>query len=126
MPKSKIIATELRVGNLVYQYGKPHKITLSNINGFLGNENYTGGRKKLRPIPLDIEWMNRLGAKRIDHIHGYSFWTFNNTMQNPICLDIQDDMTTFNGRIINHCESVHKLQNIYFILTGREMAVRLT
>lgn len=78
-----------------------------------------------KPIPLTEEWLLRFGFKRVDHIHGYSFYTLAKNKKNPCHLDIYKSKTVWMGYMIDqHCMYVHQLQNLYFALTGEELKIK--
>lgn len=130
-------ANELRIGNLISDGFFIYKILeiskgivkgFSTQNGefFYPDTLYSLNEENLEGIPLTEEWLLRFGAKKINHIHGYVFWTFHNTKQNNCLIDIYENgnKTEVNSRVVNPCKYVHQLQNLYFALTGNELEIK--
>ena len=141
--------SELRIGNLVYgisggeiKLPVPIPLTICQIEVFnvlaaIGNPfdpcsdtpwNRLG-YNDISPIPLDAEWYKRCNFYRVDHVHGYSFYTFNRkdkANRGLVDLDINENSTTTGGRTINHIKYLHQLQNVFYALNGIEMPITHT
>ena len=126
-----IKASELRAGaSIVYRIqtdldsGKqiPVLVTVTaneikEIEGRPEKHNYN-------PVELTPEWLERLGAEKINHIDGYSFYTFSKSKLNKIHIDVYESKTLWYGHYVEHCRYVHQLQNLYFALTGQELELK--
>jgi len=80
-------------------------------------------------IPLDAEWLERCNFYKVNHVHGYSFYTFNRedkANRGLVDLDINENSTTTGGRTINHIKYLHQLQNVFYALNGIEMPITHT
>ena len=123
-------ATELRIGNIVFFHDKEMgKITYTHeeiIRGYeiqaLEVDGYIRDIE-VEPIPLTEEWLLKVGARKVNHIHGYVFWTLHNTKLNNATIDIYEHRTEFNNYGVKHCKYFHQLQNLYFAMTGEELIV---
>jgi len=126
--KPSELAQQLRIGNyLQYLSGDTFTVTaqdILNISNWAGNPAYLP-----KPIPLDAEWYKRCNFYRVDHVHGYSFYTFNRkdkANRGLVDLDINENSTTTGGRTINHIKYLHQLQNVFYALNGIEMPITHT
>ena len=81
--------------------------------------NHCGG------ILLTEEILLKIGFEKINHIHGYSFYSLSKSKKNKCHIDIYDTQTKYMGYLVNHCEYVHELQNLFFALTGKELEIKL-
>jgi len=80
------------------------------------------------PIPITPEILGKCGFRIVNHIHGYSFYTFDRNVENKKHLppiDWCENKTLYLGYNVKHCESLHQLQNLYFAITGQELNVQL-
>ena len=109
-------ANELRIGNFVYKSGDTSaNIYVADHITILMAHNYI-------PIPLTPEWLERAGFIKIDHIHGYSFWTTDRKKFKHLpSIDIYDTYTCVWGYNCKHVEYIHTLQNLIFALIGIEL-----
>ena len=138
---NKLQANELRIGNWVKYEGQDvlvmelyrNDLELGYFSDSIGfNRKYT----EINPIPLTEEWLERLGFK-----HNYS-----ETEDGEVCVDnysislgkysnltIEKDFSfgvdskDFEDLICfenDYILSVHRLQNIYFALTGKELELK--
>ena len=140
-------AKDLRIGNYVCQrhnhlvnapgyatdISKPMIIhTIKPVRGrryfvrFNGAGYDTDVEKSLVPIPLTDEWLERLGFRLVC---GYG-WEISTDEGSFLWIDPDDDFTfsfgvpyeaSGNRRQIKY---VHELQNLYYALVGRDLAVR--
>ncbi|MBS3993135.1 MAG: hypothetical protein KGZ87_05420 [Bacteroidetes bacterium] len=107
---------ELRIGNLV-EYnnnGHPVKITALGINILYYNIDCYSNYKSMNGIPLTEEWLLKLGFEK-------------NTGWDEMIIYQKDGveiLKVYNGfenGIDVKINSVHQLQNLYFVLTGKEL-----
>lgn len=104
---TKMEATELRIGNFYDHHGTPKKVTHSIIEDV-----WEAKRTWCKPIPLNNEWMLKLGFA-IDDDCG---WV------------IEDFEIDLSYRFVNslpsvNLEYVHQLQNLYHAITGKELTI---
>jgi hypothetical protein len=113
-------STELRIGNLVYDTkGYVNTIDLEAIT-YIFKESLN----QVKPIPLTEEWLLKFGFKNrpdgiCDHWH---------LGINPITHDWMIELKNLGAGFfyINgyfNIKYVHQLQNLYFALTGEELAI---
>ena len=122
-------ATELRIGNYhlyhivdkLDERGEHDEVCQIDAEDFRILENFDCPEYK--PIPLTEEWLLKVGARKVNHIHGYVFWTLHNTKLNNAPIDIYEHRTEFNNYGVKHCKYFHQLQNLYFALTGEELTI---
>lgn len=126
---------EIRINNIVIynncqwvvcSIDSPNPRIDKRFDGKYVVEIYNGGSvyvplEDLSPIPITEQILIEFGAEKINHIHGYSFYTFSKSKTNKIHLDIYDNKTLYMGYYVNHCSYVHQLQNLYLALTGEEL-----
>ena len=111
---------DLRIGNTIYdRHGN-----VSHIHA--GWFYITQDPKRLEdysPIPLTSEILEKIGFKRIDHIHGYSFYSLSKSKKNRCHIDIYPEKTSWMSYSVKHCKYVHELQNLVYSLKGDELEV---
>lgn len=122
---------ELRIGNIVSDFGgREAGVSAITERGTikLSSEHYTDesfnlNERVITPIPLTPEILEKCGFEKVDHIHGYSFWSIirKRKQYNVPVISIYENKTEINGYIINHITYLHQLQNLYFALTGKEL-----
>lgn len=127
---------ELRIGNLVEIETTINGRSLRSVERVIGlldntiffDMNDVNGKRSVEyciPVPLTEEILLKCGFKKINHIGGYSFWSYDKNKVNFYC-DIYDRYTRVGGYSIpNHIIYVHQLQNLYFTLTGKELEITL-
>ena len=107
-------AKELRCGNLYNHNGEIREVTPSTIE-----EVWDAPRSWCKPIPLTEEWLERFGAIVFDFDNGQ-----------PNQYRIGERLYVIReGKIADYGCSVilnyvHKLQNLYFALTGTELELK--
>jgi hypothetical protein len=111
---------ELRIGNLIF---KNHNVVderetiYVSVQDFYWIEKYPDSYEGM---PLTEEWLLKFGFEKINHIHGYSFWSHKKTK-----ISIYDNKTEWMGYYVdNNCKYVHQLQNLFFALTGKELELK--
>ena len=123
-----IQAKDLRIGNWVMYDNKIFEVdtismefpTLNTIEFGIGVVKWD----KLNPIPLTEELLIKCGFKKINHIHGYSFWAMGIKGGRPK-IDIYESRTEYMGYSVKHVQYLHQIQNLYFTLTGKELEINL-
>lgn len=115
-------AEDLRIGNIY----KPTDNSIEKYKSVSVDDlkAWSMGAIYGQSIPLTEEWLEKFGARKINHIHGYVFWTFQKTKQNNCRVDIYERRTEANSGSVKHCEYLHQLQNLYFALTGEELILK--
>lgn len=116
-------ANELRIGNLVmydnYNVSVIHGLTDSEygygVSIHYGNCCVGCVEDLIYPIPLTEEWLLKLGFEKIN-----STWcSIGNQFRINIDLNIEFHLNWLGIKV----QYVHQLQNLYFALTGKEMAM---
>lgn len=122
-------ANEIRIGNLILFSENGTVFTVDGIgetgfdvhdeieNTWIESETFEG-------IKLTEEWLLKFGFEKVDHIHGYSFYTLHKSKVNKCNLDVYDDKTLFMGYHVSHCKYIHQLQNLFFALTNQELIIK--
>jgi len=127
-------ANELRIGNLVYN-GFKEVITVNSIRD-AGVSGYS--IETIKPIPLNEEWLLKFGFEGHDYTcpeNGTLFKndTFTLDIDDYSQLVVQKDFSfgisdlhgegdvAFSNDIL---DSVHRLQNLYHALTGKELKTK--
>ena len=116
-------ATELRIGNLISYFNNDVlKVSAVFENG-IHDEHYNGyDYNDIHPILLTDEWLLKCGFAKEDE---------NNFIlhQNNIYFRVHRNLITgeFMCKLVANysflIKSVHKLQNLYFSITNRELTV---
>ena len=114
-------ATELRIGNLLWDIEDDYLVKVEmidgyekSINGF--NETYF---EIVKPIPLTEEWLLKFGfEKSLDYWMKVNSGFFFGIKTDGYALTLFDDTMP-----INCVKHVHQLQNLYFALTGEELTI---
>ena len=124
-----VSVTDLRIGNLLYYNNNNKsvgKISLLVADIFDGLDycqfDYRRNKKhwliNTLPIPLNEEWLIKLGFTKNEFDSHYERGEFYVEIWENDCVFRWND---FNVDI--NLKYVHKLQNLYFILTGSELQV---
>lgn len=134
-------AKELRIGNLIYVdsklryvFGTIYKTIQHNYH--LQNSTYSENyENECEPIPLTEEWLLKLGFEEISFTEDrnrdwYKMFEIDNTSE-IISLNYytKTNYCRFNfdigyGNKYLDLYYVHQLQNLYFALTGEELAIK--
>src|SRR5574344_2480557 len=131
----QIDPSDLRLGNWVYESDKskfPMQIESIGKNwiylDFEGNEGdvFENSDKDIYPIPLTVElfhFLSPIDAKRFhDNVYGFD------TGRKDFRLHINNKMGKFYFYIDNEVrvemKYVHQLQNLYNVLTGKELEIK--
>ena len=121
-------ASELRIGNLVFQRTKDvfkfNSVLLVQLD--LWNETKYSKKPPCSPIPFTKEWFLKFGGKTDEGNDIY--------LSLPNVIDMRlyikdDHLLLCKGQIcpiyeFEHIVSVHQLQNLYFVLTGEELIIK--
>ena len=121
---------ELRVGNYYIYDGSEIKLDGSLLATYLQNDTDL----YLYPIPLTEEWLLRFGFEKIEETYDeYTNLEYILVIDGYTAIIIQDDFSfglenknnpdeslCFTNDVV---KSVHRLQNIYFALTGEELTI---
>ncbi len=112
-------ASDLRIGNWV-NGNKPYQVTITELvtQDYHDKVTFTS---YLEPIPLTEDWLLKFGFEKINHIHGYSFYSLSKSKKHIQGIEIYERRTAYKGFSVKHCEYVHQLQNLYYALTGQEL-----
>jgi hypothetical protein len=110
-------ANELRIGNLVLDYG-----IITEINGFLITRLEEINRQhkivvNISPIPLTEEWMTKLGFSLKEDNQENEYFEKGHVK----LIFFRNSHKTFHVIFGTDIYHVHQLQNLYFALTGEEL-----
>lgn len=119
---------DLRIGNWVMyndqnQTPMPTAIQIGIQDLVLINENVKDCN--YQPILLTEEILLKCGFEKINHIHGYSFYSLSKSKKNKCHIDIYDNKTLWMGYSVGHCQHLHELQNLFYSLTKTELIINL-
>ena len=125
-----ISCNELRLGNRVLVNGNLQKV--SQINGktiFTTDADESNGLaatehtpEQLQPVPMNNELLKQCGFVFNDY---FKFWQLKASgNRSEIDIDRDFDVIDFMRRpILRNLLSLHQLQNVFFMLKGREMTL---
>ena len=116
---------ELRIGNLVInQWGEIDKVETIG-KSIIQFENGWSMEEKVKPIPLNEEWLLKLGfTKEKGMLHGLDkFKLFLPCINKPVLTYSQGSFSVSDGSFSIQVEYVHQLQNLYYALTGEELTI---
>ena len=129
-------ATELRIGNLVYNDRVTNSITAINTHSVTlltpqGNE-ISASLELIKPIPLTSEWLEKFGFDPAYHKltgeHSHLPTRYNlNGFQIYIQYYHGSEETCYYELEMNpaiEIKHIHQIQNIYFALTGEELTIK--
>jgi hypothetical protein len=124
-------ATELRIGNYVYDtLGKVNKIDLEAIT-YIVKEPHN----QVKPMPLTEEWLLKFGFEKSDNEFYTETFKGDNKSDYYFCIRINDNLCDLvicervdeinNYSLIcpKYIQYVHQLQNLYFALTNEELTL---
>ena len=74
-------------------------------------------------VKLTGDILLKIGFKKINHIHGYSFYSLSKSKKNKCHIDIYENKTQYMGYSVKHCEYLHELQNLFFTINGKELSI---
>lgn len=107
-------ANELRIGNLYSQFGHIHEASWVTIEKLL-----QAPKEQIwcKPIPLTEQWLLDFGFKKEDNNYFIEDWRLH--LNSPYNYD--GFLLCDGYSVIVDIETVHKLQNLYFALTNKEL-----
>lgn len=117
-----IQATELRIGNYLRLTASSPTETVSAIGQVSGivkdmvimGDGLASPFRNLEPIPLTEEWLLKAGFEKFGNVYFGG---------HKVNLTITESFETiFNDLLAIKLNYVHQLQNLYFALTGEELA----
>ena len=122
-------ATELRIGNLIFQSGQI--TTIENISRSINDWERVNNKRLFdcTPIPLTDEWLLDFGFSfKEDDLGFYFKWELKDDKKEFVFYVPGDEHPHrhkyycggWNGEI----KYVHQLQNLYFALTGEELTLK--
>lgn len=126
---------ELRIGNLV-KWGV-HECIIKGIHTdtVTGKDPYVYGSVMIGAMPIHTiegidltpEWLEKLGFNKSQHIFKTAFWNID-VVGHQLMINPENGavVIAFDGnQIITHAkiQYIHQLQNLYFALTGKELAI---
>jgi len=128
-----IKTNELRVGNfllfenevqIVSSIHSDNTIRLRKTKNEECHGCYKVNNTSIKPIPLHIEWLIRLGVNEVKsqevlRINYVKYYKSDNTFDYCLCYYFDDDGYVDN--VFKEIKYVHELQNLYFALTGSEL-----
>ena len=107
-------ANELRIGNYVYTGGLVVKsYSPDGLHNLM--RNIEEGTDKIKPIPLNQEWLFKFGFEM------YEFDNKANQFRFKERLIVYRDGFLYDYGTSVKLQYVHQLQNLYFALTGEEL-----
>lgn len=108
-------ATELRIGNLIFQSGQI--TTIENISRSINDWERVNNKRLFdcTPIPLTEEWLLKFGFKRFPWGLVVGNLLFKDNLK---CTELTFEVG--NGFRVE-IKYVHQLQNLYFCLCGKEL-----
>lgn len=126
-------ATELRLGNWVHDGSRfPMQVVGIFMNdvylNFEGNEGDVWECKfqDLQPFEIDDEWLQKSGFQKYDQMGPISFWYHEHLLKYNGHVGLFPDSAKIKFMQMDwkdaiHVNYVHKLQNLYHVLTGAEL-----
>lgn len=140
-------AEELRIGNYVKideGIGKVAFIMDKNFCNEYANDDYNitvemgdgifreEEEDKVEGIPLTEEILLNCGFEKINHINGYSFYSFNRKSLKdmnaymPLYIYLNPNYAKIaNFTVQQNIEYVHQLQNLFFAINEKELNIQL-
>jgi hypothetical protein len=133
---------ELRIGNLVEDHNgircEIYAIASNSVivTGLFGSIQRTLGICEIKPIPLTEEWLVKFGFEKkqhsflIDIENEMDEWCYKTYLELVEAIDewycslqyVDNCCETEHSSPMPNLKSVHQLQNLYFALTGEELA----
>ena len=104
-------ATELRIGNYVTK--DDNQIYVTDFITINMAHNY-------KPSPLTEEWPLKFRFKRLSHSNDYLKGDFKIDLKGYFFIYIKD----IGWILLCQVKYIHKLQNLYFALTGQELEMK--
>lgn len=105
-----------------------YNITIEMGDGTFREEEET----KVEGIPLTEEILLNCGFEKINHIYGYSFYSFNrNSLEDekvymPLDVYLNPNYAKIaKFTVQQNVEYVHQLQNLFYAINGKELNIQL-
>ena len=122
---------EVRIGNITDK----GRVKYLFSHGIILGDGITFNFDELKPVPLNDEWMLKLGFKKVKnngYINGYEYirkidsvefngigkFNYNKTGEIIVTVDCRGNY------ICNNLNYVHQVQNLYFALSGTEIKIK--
>lgn len=136
MNKLKLKASELRLNNFIQNgVNKTVEVVagIEKTNIVMTNFSAGGPDYYWEGIPLTEEWLERFGFEKIQD--GFferfelKYWNNIKTIEHTFSISLEN-FTDYNmaiwleGNTNVHIYTVHRLQNLYFALTGKELELK--
>lgn len=122
-------AKELRIGNLYLNYDITSIVDADFIGRLVSIEKRGKIAIDVSPIPITAEWLERLGFVKTN-----GYWLYDRSKElghrlGDFSVKEYDStqMRIWSGACycgIIHCQFVHQLQNLFYILTGGELTLK--
>jgi hypothetical protein len=124
-----MIASELRIGNLLDYNGKIVKVNTLAID-FHGNQTMLASKENflwnvskidgIKPIPLTEEWLLKFGFD--ERLHGW--WSEKIFLRKDENGNLWFDWNGTTQTESIEIKYLHELQNLYFALAGNELKIK--
>jgi hypothetical protein len=120
-------AIELRLGNKIYSNELDidngcEVLQIVDCDYYAIHEILRGNKvNKYSQIPITEQLLLQIGFEKVNHIHGYAFFTLSKSKKNKCHIDIYDSKTNYMGYSVKHCKYLHELQNLFYAITGSEL-----
>lgn len=123
--------TELRIGNLIYNYDNPLPQKVDGLDEWKMQSEYLSEYSmpdKFTPIQLTEEWLlkagfqDRSGTLKNKNSYGLDINSvFEICWYRSVPNEIRLQTKGSGATMVLPCNQVHQLQNLYFALTGNEL-----
>lgn len=113
---------ELRLDNLVYdKHGEVHRFGWMDFRNFIHPQ--MGGNYGFSAIPLSDELLQKLALSHEIYHDGVIIYKFNvfNVYKQGNTIWVAEGLN--HGRMYEHIQSIHQLQNLFYALTGKEINI---
>jgi hypothetical protein len=125
-------AKDLRIGNWVESDG--FELTVTSVYGvnidinvcpYTGNHNEEYSLKDIKPIPINKEWLKKLGFNNPDRL--FELYDINIGDEETLSISLHGNNPTWSIEWDNvflkdrEIKYIHQLQNLYFALTDNEL-----
>jgi len=131
-------SNELRIDNFLRKETEIGRVKMLTEKGFQVDDSngYTLGNSlwvNFEPIQLTEEWLIKLGFECKDNVNGGYIKPINYPHQKEFLycskrgvVALWNEPENKEFIIMNNCDNVHKLQNLYYALTGSELSLSST
>ena len=124
-------ANELRIGNWVNEFGIPKQVTPNLILKLYQIEIAGKVAIDISPIPLTPEILVKAGFDRVknkyqdNYVVSFSNWDFYSVQEREGIFYFSNDKSDAGCYVITRVDFVHKLQNLLYELSGKELNIDL-